>query len=190
MSRMQHHPRSLLLLAVFAVIGCRFGGPQAGDAAIDAASPSTPPVEDTAPAPPLQEVAPPVEVQPPPLPPVIDAADDRAPAADSGIAACGAPFPVQVCDPVCNSGCAALLRCDVSDVPQTGACVGIWIGQVGDACFKGTGTDSCAAGLTCLEGKCAKLCHSTGDCPTAGTCCTRELEGSQGKLGFKVCAPC
>jgi hypothetical protein len=91
---------------------------------------------------------------------------------------------------VCNSGCPALSRCDVSDVPHAGTCVGIWITQEGDACFKGKGTDSCAVGLTCLEDKCARLCYRDADCARPGSCCTRALEGSAGATGFRTCAPC
>jgi hypothetical protein len=104
--------------------------------------------------------------------------------------ACEPPFAVDVCEPVCNSGCPALSRCDVSDVPHAGTCVGIWITQEGDACFKGNGTDSCAVGLTCLEGKCARLCYRDDDCARPGRCCARALEGSAGKTGFRTCAPC
>jgi hypothetical protein len=107
---------------------------------------------------------------------------------DSG--PCEPPFPVEVCDPVCNTGCAALLRCDVSDVPHTGTCVGIWITQEGDPCFKGDGTDACAVGLTCLEGKCARLCYRDDDCMRPGTCCTHELSGPAGTTGFRTCSPC
>ncbi|HEY0705154.1 MAG TPA: hypothetical protein VGG33_00050 [Polyangia bacterium] len=178
-------------MAILSTSGCRFGGPEVspGDAGVRIPVP----VQDT--AAPLPEVAVAPDVMVPDPAPPIDAGttppiDTGAGGGDGSIASCGAPFAVQVCDPVCNSGCSALLRCDVSDTPQTGACVGIWIGQVGDACFKGTGTDSCAAGLTCLDNKCAKLCYRNADCTTAGTCCSRELEGSSGKTSFKVCAPC
>jgi hypothetical protein len=188
-----------VVVVLIAIAGCRFGGPQSGAAGGDASAGTNTNVDAVSPA---------ADVLPPP--PAIDAAatsdavmtpgpgpspdasggNDLGGASDGQIASCGAPFPVQVCDPVCNSGCAALLRCDVSDIPQTGACVGIWIGQVGDACFKGSGTDSCAIGLTCVDAKCAKLCHADRDCSSAGTCCTRELEGTSGKLGFKICAAC
>ena len=124
---------------------------------------------------------------PEPSVPVADAAVDLL---GDGSASCEPPFSVAVCEPVCNTGCPVLLRCDVSDLAHTGTCVGIWITQEGDACFKGDGTDSCAVGLTCLEGKCARLCHRDSDCGRPGTCCARELSGPAGKTGFRTCAPC
>lgn len=125
-----------------------------------------------------------------------DSASDRSsiPAADTAdnetSRSCAAPFPSAVCDPVCNVGCPALSRCDVSDTPQTGACVGLWITQEGDVCFKGPTTDACAPQLTCLEGRCHRLCYLDSDCTTAGTCCTRDIEAGAASSGFKACAPC
>jgi hypothetical protein len=167
---MRKSPRFLLLAATM-LVACRVGGPEApapgppGGAAADAASPPVA-VPDAAPAMPDTET---------------DVATG---------AACEPPFPVDVCEPVCNSGCPALSRCDVSDVPHAGTCVGIWITQEGDACFKGKGTDSCAVGLTCLEGKCARLCYRDDDCARPGRCCTRSVDSPAGATGFRTCAPC
>ncbi len=178
------------LVTMFAA--CRVGGPEApspiadggagGKAGRAGADTGVPPhtVADVATAAP--EVAASVDLVP-------GTPADTASATD-GKASCAPPFKVEVCEPVCNTGCPALLRCDVSDVPQTGKCVGIWIGQEGDACFKGDSTDACAAGLTCLEGKCARLCYRDSDCSRPGTCCTRELTGPAGKTGFRTCATC
>jgi hypothetical protein len=104
--------------------------------------------------------------------------------------ACAAPFASAVCDPVCNTGCPALSRCDVTETPQTGACVGIWITQEGDLCFKGPTTDACAVHLTCLDGHCARLCYRDADCTTFGTCCGRDIGAAGAPTGFKVCGPC
>jgi hypothetical protein len=155
--------RAAVLL--FLLLGCRFGGPAPApapvtvpaDAAVDR------PAESDASADALA-------VQP----------VDAAPAPDG----CVAPAVPAVCDPVCNTGCPALSRCDVAEGNRTGACVGIWITGEGDACFKGSGTDACAVKLTCVDGRCRRLCYRDGDC-TAGSCCNQELPS-----GFKICAVC
>jgi hypothetical protein len=171
MTALQRTPvtRSLLLATV--LVACRLGGP-------DAPAPTTN-VDADAGTPPITVVD---------AATVMPEAGPEVAAVDS--ASCGAPFAANVCEPVCNSGCPALLRCDVSDVPHAGTCVGIWITQEGDACWKGNGTDACAVGLTCLEDKCARLCYRDSDCTRPGTCCARELDGPAGKTGFRVCAPC
>ena len=159
--------RRIILLAATMLAACRVGGPDAPAAGADAGSPPIR-LADAATATP--EVG----------------SDDGA----GVVGACEPPFTTEVCEPVCNTGCPTLSRCDVSDVPHTGTCVGIWITQEGDACFKGNGTDACAIGLTCVEGKCARLCYHDGDCRSPGTCCTRALAGPAGTTGFRTCAPC
>jgi hypothetical protein len=161
--------RSVPLAAcLLLLVACRFGGPGA-------------PPESTA-------------------PPPADAAPDVAIAADADLApadaitntapdasepdGCAAPAPPAVCDPVCNTGCPAVSRCDVGEGTLTGACVGIWIGREGSACFKGSTTDACAPRLTCVGGLCRRLCYRDGDC-AAGTCCTSPLPS-----GFKTCVAC
>jgi hypothetical protein len=137
-----------------------------------------------------------------PAPAPGDAAIDRAPEADAGGDAgadglvlsvpdtqpepdgCVAPAAPAVCDPVCNTGCPALSRCDVGEGSHTGACVGIWLTGEGGACFKGSGTDACAVKLTCHEGRCRRLCYRDADC-TPGNCCNQELPS-----GFRVCSIC
>lgn len=149
--------------AALLLMGCRFGGPGAapqvmvGDAAADAADVHADAHADA------------------------DGPDDAnaGEAADAAMS-CGAA----VCDPVCNTGCPALSRCDVGEGTRTGTCVGIWITEEGGSCFKGSGTDSCAVHLTCFGGTCRRLCYADGDCG-AGTCCNTPLPA-----GFMVCSPC
>jgi hypothetical protein len=161
----------LLLMAA----GCRWGGPSEGppatapDAAADVLASS-----DAAPLDLRDE-----EVDAGPA-----AVDSAAPAGR-----CQPPFSSAVCDPVCNSGCPALSRCDVSPAARTGACVGIWTGTDGELCFSGKTTDSCAPRLTCWQGRCARLCYADADC-NAGTCCVRSLDLESGPSGFRLCGPC
>jgi len=142
------------------LLGCRFGGPEATDAA--------PVVVPDAAAP---------DVAAPDLGPVFTlpdvAAADRPPRVDAA-----------VCDPVDDTGCPALLRCDVGEGMFTGTCVGIWVSGEGEACFKGSGTDSCAPHLTCFGGTCRALCHESADCRPGG-CCNVMLPS-----GFRVCSAC
>jgi hypothetical protein len=159
----------ILLLA----LGCRFGGPTQpaeaipvvpGDAAADRDASADRPAD------PLADAA-------------IDVLVVRAP--DVGEPdGCVAPSPPAVCDPVCNTGCPALSRCDVAEGTRTGACVGIWITGEGGACFKGSSTDACAARLTCVNGTCRRLCYRDNDC-TNGQCCRSPLPS-----GFMTCIAC
>jgi hypothetical protein len=135
------------------VVGCRFGGPEAVDAAAVA-------MADAA------------------------VADQAAVPADAGETDARSPIEVAGCDPVYNTGCPALLRCDVGEGTLTGTCVGIWVAGEGAACFKGSGTDSCAVRLTCFGGTCRALCYQDADCK-AGACCNSPLPS-----GFKVCSAC
>jgi hypothetical protein len=168
-----------LIAMVLIPVSCRFGGPTSssesllpdGGVAGDG-DPDGPPLRGRLDAP----------AEPSALP------DDGR--SDGPPPTCDPPFLSAVCDPICNTGCPALSRCDVSDLPQTGACVGIWVTQEGDACFKGDTTDACAAHLTCLEGKCHRLCYRDSDCTTPGACCTRDIEAAGAASGFKACAPC
>ena len=147
------------------VLGCRFGGPtppgQPAPVPVDAAVDG--PSENDAGADGFT-------VRPP----------DAAPEPDG----CVAPAAPAVCDPVCNTGCPALSRCDVGEGSRTGSCVGIWLTGEGGACFKGSTTDACAVKLTCAEGRCRRLCYRDADC-TPGNCCNQELPS-----GFKVCSVC
>ena len=186
---------ALASVALLALIGCRFGGPRAIDGGTTVGNADAPDVHaaadllknDASDADTATEVAAPL---PPPDARPVPPSDDASADSDAVAGGCGgAPFTSAVCDPVCNTGCPALSRCDVSDVPQTGACVGIWITREGDICFSGATTDSCAVHLTCLEGKCRRLCYGASDC-RAGSCCTQDVEKAGRKTGFKVCAPC
>jgi hypothetical protein len=110
-----------------------------------------------------------------------------APADDGG---CAPPFTSAVCDPVCNTGCAVLSRCDVGDAPRTGACIGIWISGEGSSCVKTSTTDPCATQLSCVSGTCRRLCYRDGDCTTAGTCCNTSIDVGGAPSGFRACTPC
>jgi hypothetical protein len=104
-------------------------------------------------------------------------------------ASCSAPAPVNVCDPVCNVGCAALTRCNVSDQPNTGVCMGMWLSGEGSACARTETTDSCAPQLTCVDGTCRRLCWGDGDCANA-TCCSEPVLLEAGASGFRTCGAC
>jgi hypothetical protein len=118
-----------------------------------------------------------------------DASDGsmEAPASDGG---CAPPFSSTVCDPVCNTGCGFLLRCDVGDAPRTGVCIGIWISGEGASCVKTPTTDPCAVQLSCVAGTCRRLCYSDGDCKTVGTCCNTSIDLNGAPSGFKACTAC
>ena len=152
--------RTLLLLLA---LGCRFGGPG--------------PAPET--DPPLPDAAAQVAADAP-----LDTLVMSAPDAATAPGGCAAPTPATGCDPVCNTGCPMLSRCDVGEGTRTGRCVGIWIGGEGSTCFKGATTDACAPRLTCVEGACRRLCYRDSDC-TPGTCCNAPLPS-----GFTTCSPC
>jgi hypothetical protein len=160
------------------VLGCRFGGPTGAPVPPDATGPAA-------------EVAAPADAAAPSAEVAADATlvDATAPVEVSPPAGCAPPAPVSGCDPVCNTGCPPLSRCDVGAAPRTGACVGIWITGEGEACFKGSGTDACAARLTCTRGVCRRLCYRDADCP-AGACCKTPHHIDGVPSGFLLCAPC
>jgi hypothetical protein len=174
--------RLLLLGVLAAVSACRLGGPPAWSPATDAAADvgldaGVVGEDDAGPALPPDGAG---DTDADPTPP--DAGAD----VGSG---CLSPFAAEVCDPVCNSGCPPLSRCDVSEAPRRGACVGIFIVGEGGPCFRGSTTDSCAVRLTCLEGLCRRLCYRDADC-SAGSCCSQPLTAAGAPSGFAVCAPC
>jgi hypothetical protein len=126
-------------------------------------------------------------VTPPPAPAT---APSPAPAAEG----CAPAFVSQVCDPVCNTGCPALSRCDVGADPGEGVCVGLWVGGESDRCWRTASTDSCGARLTCYSGRCRRLCYLDRDCTGTERCCnvdlpTGEADGPSSS-GFKACGPC
>ncbi|MFI5298573.1 MAG: hypothetical protein ACHREM_10785 [Polyangiales bacterium] len=104
--------------------------------------------------------------------------------------ACTPPTPA-TCDPVKNTGCNILTRCDVSSTFNTGQCVDLGALGVGAGCTTSApfltfpGTDTCNHGLTCLSGSCVALCYCDSDCST-GQCCSV----STGSGGFKACGGC
>jgi hypothetical protein len=181
------------------VCGCRFGGPS-GEASVvsdDPAEAST--AVDGGPERSVAE--PPLDQSVPEPPPDASSEDGRSEAAASldgsseappapADGGCNPPFESAVCDPVCNTGCPALLRCDVADVPETGTCIGIWIAEEGSSCLRTAVTDPCAAGLACVDGTCRRLCYRDGDCTAPGTCCTTSIEVRGAPSGFRICAPC
>jgi len=124
--------------------------------------------------------------------------DDRADAGrasdseSSDSASCNPPFSSAVCDPVCNMGCSALLRCDITDTPRTGVCVGTLLSTVteGMPCTRTAVTDECAERLSCLEGICRRLCYRDTDCTTSGTCCNTAIDVDAGPSGYRICTPC
>jgi hypothetical protein len=106
---------------------------------------------------------------------------------------CVPPFMSTICDPVCNTGCTALLRCDITiDLPRTGVCVGTLLSMVGEGmpCTRSTVTDDCLERLSCVEGTCRRLCYRDSDCTTAGTCCNTSIDIDGGASGYRYCAPC
>jgi hypothetical protein len=109
-----------------------------------------------------------------------------------GATACLPPFSSAVCDPVCNTGCPALFRCDMADAPRTGVCVGTLLSSAteGMPCTRTALTDDCTASLSCIEGTCRRLCYRDADCVTSGTCCNTAIEVDGGASGYRRCAPC
>lgn len=205
-TRGEHHGKTVggramrgLLIVALAVLACRTGGPNAqgrtdGEAFSDGPGPESvlsrgsnmPDAAaaqmDTAPAltgaggsggaptdagPPLPEAGPP-------------------PTATG----CAPPEESAVCDPVCDTGCPALSRCNVTGEPRTGRCIGIWISGEGDLCLKTDVTDPCAAHLTCVEGACRRLCYRDADCASPGTCCGQDLLLEGQPSGYKLCVSC
>jgi hypothetical protein len=104
---------------------------------------------------------------------------------------CLPPFSSAVCDPVCNTGCPALFRCDITDMARTGVCVGTLLSTVpeGMACTRSLATDDCLERLSCIDRICRRLCYRDTDC-TTGTCCTVAIEVDGGPSGYRSCAPC
>ena len=124
-----------------------------------------------------------------------DASDDASDGESEDTApptACLPPFSSAVCDPVCNTGCPPLLRCDVTDTPRIGVCVGTLLSPVteGMACTRTAVTDDCIERLSCVEGVCRRLCYRDMDCATSGTCCNTSIDVDAGPSGYRFCAPC
>ena len=181
------------MFAVVAVAGvgaCQFGGPSRaayldGGGEVLSPGPEDAPARDTA-----EEVE--VAVLPPAADAVpLDTGDDLLPPdAGGGNNDCTPPFESQGCDPVCNTGCPALTRCDLGPEPRSGVCIGIWISGEGAVCWRTPTTDPCAARSTCIEGRCRRLCYGDGDCRAQGSCCSVEVKAGDQASGFKACGPC
>ncbi|MEP6654626.1 MAG: hypothetical protein ABJA82_14790 [Myxococcales bacterium] len=116
----------------------------------------------------------------------IDGAGDVVPTATG----CVPPVESTVCDPVCDTGCGPLSRCDVTDAPRTGSCVAVWVTGEGALCVRTALTDPCAAHLTCVDGACRRLCYRDSDCASPGTCCGQDLLLQGHSSGYKLCVPC
>ena len=121
-----------------------------------------------------------------------DVASDGEPPDSAPPTSCVPPFSSAVCDPVCNVGCSALLRCDITDTPRTGVCVGTLLSTVteGMPCTRTAVTDECTERLSCLEGVCRRLCYRDTDCTTSGTCCNTAIDVDAGPSGYRMCSPC
>jgi hypothetical protein len=119
-------------------------------------------------------------------------ASDSDPPDSAPPTSCTPPFSSAVCDPVCNVGCSALLRCDITDTPRTGVCVGTLLSTVteGMPCTRTAVTDECTERLSCLEGICRRLCYRDTDCTTSGTCCDTAIDVDAGPSGYRICTPC
>jgi hypothetical protein len=103
--------------------------------------------------------------------------------------ACVPPFVSQTCDPVCNTGCPTLSRCDVGPAPAQGVCIGIWIGGEGSLCVRTPTTDPCSPRLSCLGGRCRRLCYVNTDCLDDG-CCNVQVPAGAEASGYRACGPC
>jgi hypothetical protein len=116
-----------------------------------------------------------------------DPPDAQPDAPDPGDGSCSPTFTSTTCDPVCNTGCTGLNRCNIVDnATREGKCIGSWISGEGTGCIKTSITDPCAQKLSCVEGKCARLCYRDSECTTAGTCCNKDIAST----GYKMCSPC
>ncbi len=106
--------------------------------------------------------------------------------------ACLPPFASAVCDPVCNTGCTPLLRCDITETPRTGVCVGTLLSTTteGMACTRTLATDDCVERLSCINRICRRLCYRDTDCTTNGTCCNMAIDVDGGTTGYRACGAC
>jgi hypothetical protein len=121
-----------------------------------------------------------------------DVASDANRADSTPPTVCVPPFTSAGCDPVCNIGCPALFRCDVTDTARTGVCIGTLLSSIGEgmACMRTPLTDDCFERLSCVEGICRRLCYRDTDCATSGSCCTTAIEVDAGPSGYRICGPC
>jgi hypothetical protein len=169
------HPSLALVLVLTGVAGCKLGGPVSAARESDAAAVAWPldgPAPDLAPG-------------------VAATADASAQQPEVHAAEAGPPPPDAACDPVRNSGCPPLLRCDLGERPGESVCLGIWIAGEGLLCWRSANTDSCAPQLTCLEGRCQRLCRDDSDCTsTDRRCCSGAIEQGGQPSGWRVCAAC
>ena len=118
---------------------------------------------------------------------MVDAAPPDAAPPDAASATCTPR--ANVCDPVCNTGCATG-RCDISGTAMQGVCVSnVGTGQAGQTCTATATSDSCAPRLACLgDSRCYALCYDDTQCPTNSCGCniTITLTGNVDST-FKAC---
>jgi hypothetical protein len=172
------HPCLALVLVLTGPAGCKFGGPASAAPEPDGAAPEWP-----------------LDGPPPGL-----ASGDAATADADGYQpeaatteASGPPpeAGAAACDPVRNTGCPPLLRCDLGEQPGESVCLGIWIAGEGLLCWRTANTDSCAPQLTCLEGRCQRLCRDDRDCTSPERrCCSGAIEQGGQSSGWRSCAAC
>jgi hypothetical protein len=116
----------------------------------------------------------------------VDPPDAKPDAPDPGDGGCSPTFTSTTCDPVCNTGCTGLDRCNIVDnATHEGKCIGSWISGEGEFCIKTSITDPCAQKLSCVDSKCARLCYHDSDCTKAGTACNKDVAST----GYKMCGP-
>lgn len=181
-SKQRNNVAVTVLVAVLGSGGCRSGGPEANGLATDGGAV-------------LSRGEPSVDGQ-------VGGADSNViPGSDGGAGGveagslptengCVPPVQSDVCDPVCNTGCEGLSRCDVTDLPRSGKCIGAWVSGEGELCVKTPLTDPCAARLTCVDGACRRLCYRDADCAAPGSCCGQELFLQGQPSGYKICVAC
>ena len=193
----------LLGLGAFALAAaaCQFGGPDRSNLPGDIPRRGPAPASEVTPDAPAEvpgtsptEVPGTSPVPPPGPDPVADAGAEGVPGMPAE--GCEGAAAGQVCDPVCNSGCPALSRCDIGPRAGEGVCIGIWIAGEGALCWRTARTDSCAPRLSCWNDRCRRLCRQDDDCTGTEKCCNVELPTSGedgapvGPSGFKACGPC
>jgi hypothetical protein len=120
---------------------------------------------------------------------MIDAAPPDAAPPDAAAATCTPR--AAVCDPVCNTGCGAGQRCDISGTANQGQCITTSgeTQQSGQSCTATATTDSCVAQNACLaDSKCYRLCYVDSDCGT-NRCCNISigLGTANTPSGFNAC---
>jgi hypothetical protein len=110
-----------------------------------------------------------------------------APVPDADPASCTPAKATPVCDPVHDTGCDALHRCDVDPTQPTatGRCVFASSAPEGGPCSSSFLDESCPGTSTCVGTACRQPCYCDSDCSPA-QCCS----DSSSSFGFLLCQPC